>query len=204
MTAFSLSILAALCLSTNGIVTKSIRENLQQTTLRDAAEDVQQGSPLRTSADLFAAYSEVFKSGNRNAASHLWASYVLDRSPTMTPETLQHLFMSFCPISGSPVTPSPTSEWHYDKVAMVGGATHAGNIHHCCWPCVCDTKTFLKVDTKTVTTAGGPKTYHFLVYGNPCHDPAKIPEQAPDVRCSKEGKLEGATLSDHQHIIGTV
>merc|ERR1719502_249101 len=188
-----------------------VNEHLQQRSLRDVAPSIAQEHttttvvgkdepPLLTSKDLFNRYDAIFKSGNRNAASHLWASYILTRSVTMTPETLRQLFMSFCPISGSPISVPEQSRWYYPGIASLDNAKISGNVHHCCWPCVCDTQAFLLVDTKTVTTSAGPRKFNFLVYGNPCTDPSQIPEEAPDVRCSG-GKLIGATLSDKGHII---
>lgn len=89
-------------------------------------------------SELHGKYYEIFhRSGNRNAASHLWASYILDRSvrfleqkddesclqpkkttksysfrsTSFTTEEIYNLFGGFCPISGSPVRPSAWSKW---------------------------------------------------------------------------------------------
>merc|ERR1711920_308188 len=90
-----------------------------------------------------------------------------------------------------------------------------GFMHYCCWPCVCDTQDFIRVDTRNVTTADGPRTYHFAVIGNPCDHPEELTRpfddpfgrgqsllqhDAPEVRCNN-GVLEGAPLSDHGYII---
>merc|ERR1712137_731686 len=74
-------------------------------------------------------------------------------------------------------------------------------MYYCCWPCVCDTADFLKVDTKTIKTTDGEKQAHFVVIGNPCKNTAAIPNQAPDVKCEANGDLVKATLSDHGYII---
>ena len=51
-----------------------------------------------------------------------------------------------------------------------------GGIHFCCWPCVCDTTDFIRVDTKTVEVKDGTFTFNFLVLGNPCQkDSSLIP-----------------------------
>ena len=42
-----------------------------------------------------------FPSGNRNAASHRWASLLLDCASQLDGPTLVKLFAGFCPISGS-------------------------------------------------------------------------------------------------------
>jgi len=101
---------------------------------------------------------------------------------------------------------------------MVGGGKRTGYMYYCCWPCVCDTQDFIRIDTKNVTTAGGEtRRYHFAVLGNPCDHPEELSKpfiqpfygrgettltrEAPEVRCDQNGKLEGATLSDHGHII---
>jgi len=80
---------------------------------------------------------------------------------------------------------------------------------------VCDTQDFIRVDTKTITTAEGPKKYHFTVLGNPCDRAYKLNEpfiqpfgvrkttlaqEAAEVRCV-DGKLQGATLSDNGYPI---
>merc|ERR1719234_884190 len=69
-------------------------------------------SSSMTVSELHGKYYEIFhRSGNRNAASHLWASYILDRSTNFTTEEIRNLFGGFCPISGSPVRPSAWSKW---------------------------------------------------------------------------------------------
>merc|ERR1719436_712924 len=90
-----------------------------------------------------------------------------------------------------------------------------GFMHYCCWPCVCDTQDFIRVDTRNVTTADGERTYHFTVIGNPCdHEEeltrpfddafgrgrSTLQRDAPEVRC-KDGVLIGAPLSDHGYVI---
>ena len=42
---------------------------------------------------------------------------------------------------------------------------------------MCDSSDWVKVDTRTVITADGPKAYHFLVIGDPCNHPEKIPDE---------------------------
>ena len=51
--------------------------------------------------DLFEHYNEIFPSGNRNAASHRWASFILDRAQQMTPDKVEYFFSGFCPVSGT-------------------------------------------------------------------------------------------------------
>eukprot|EP00392_Amoebophrya_sp_AT5.2_P009873 g9904.t1 len=167
-------------------------------------------------------YHEIFRHGNRNAASHLWAAHILDKSRTYTDHELQTLFSGFCPVSGSPVNPHPSG---YNRVARFG------YLHYCCWPCVCDTQDFIRVDTKTVVTknsGASGKQYWFTVIGNPCtmaiystslssrfkyklrepfHDPFErragmqtLEMVAPEVRC-KDGELLGAPISDHGYVI---
>merc|ERR1719247_2544473 len=61
----------------------------------------------KTARDLHREYHNIFRHGNRNAASHLWTSFLLDRSRDMSHENLVHLFEGYCAVSGSPVHPSP-------------------------------------------------------------------------------------------------
>jgi hypothetical protein len=62
-------------------------------------------TPIRSVRQLHNAYNDIFKTRNRNAASHLWISYLLERAPTMTSAELQLALTGFCAVSGSPVTP---------------------------------------------------------------------------------------------------
>jgi len=148
-------------------------------------------------------YYTVFPNGNRNAASHRWVRYVLERSHTMSEATFRTLMGGFCPVSGSPVAPTDRSRWQV-TLDKIGGGTMEGVLYYCCWPCVCDTKDFIKIDTKTITTADGTKEYNFLVIGDPCQDGGLELQQwlpqAPDANCNL-GKFEKAVLSDHGNII---
>jgi len=82
----------------------------------------------------------------------------------------------------------------------VNGSLETGFVYYCCWPCVCDTQDFIKIDTKTITTAEGPKQYRFMVIGNPCLKPKSIPYEAPEVRCNGN-ELIGAPMSDHGYVV---
>ena len=50
-------------------------------------------------------------------------------------------------------------------------------MYYCCWPCVCDTQDFIRVDTKTIRTAEGPQKFRVAVIGNPCDDPSALTKQ---------------------------
>jgi len=169
-----------------------------------------------TVQDLHREYNNIFKHGNRNAASHRWATFLLERSSTMSQAVLETMFSGFCAVSGSPVRPSDYTRYRLTLPTVAGGL-RTGYMYYCCWPCVCDTQDFIRVDTRTVSTSEGPRQYHFAVIGNPCQHPEKlndrffqpfdqrettIAREAREVRCI-EGTLEGATLSDGGHpIIG--
>lgn len=170
---------------------------------------------LNTVRDLADHYSEIFKSGNRNAASHLWTKFILDRANEMDAKTLQRMFRGFCPVSGSPLPDDPHT--HYKvTLAAVGGGTVTGISMHCCWPCICDLRDAVRVDTKTIATTDGEQQYHVLVIGNPCLHPEKLnqyfvdpfaqrntnlKEEAPEIQCDSDGSLVGAYLSDRGHPI---
>lgn len=171
-----------------------------------------------TVIDLHKEYHNIFKFGNRNAASHLWSSFLLDRSPQMSKEKLELMFTGYCAISGSPVRPNDYNRYKLNLELAVGNGTRrTGFLHYCCWPCVCDTQDFIKVDTKTVTLRGGlVREFFFAVIGNPCNDPAALREpfvqpfdrretsiarEAREVRCGPDGELLGATLSDNGFVI---
>lgn len=171
---------------------------------------------VETPGQLHDRYDSIFPSGNRNAASHRWATYVLERSTNMTDATFRNLFSSFCPVSGSPVSyKKDQKRWKMTLPVVGKGQDITGMMYFCCSPCVCDTQEFIKVDTKTITTKDGPQQYYFTVIGNPCLNPEALAQQfqdpftkqmvtleqeAPDVKCSGD-ELEKATLSDHGNII---
>lgn len=165
--------------------------------------------------DLFREYGDIFKHGNRNAASHLWARFLLERSKQMSHEKFTYMFTGFCAVSGSPVRPSDYNRYKLSLDMADGSGKAAGFLHYCCWPCVCDTQDFIRVDTRNVTTADGERTYRFAVIGNPCNHPEELSKpyddafgrgqstlarDAPEVRC-KDGELLDAPLSDHGHVI---
>uniref|UniRef100_A0A6V0K7G6 Uncharacterized protein n=1 Tax=Zooxanthella nutricula TaxID=1333877 RepID=A0A6V0K7G6_9DINO len=166
--------------------------------------------------DLHSQYYNIFKTGNRNAASHLWASYILNRSSTMQAHTLEHIFRGFCAVSGS-VIPDDARTMYKTTLPRVGGGTVTGVVRHCCWPCICDMNEHVRVDTKTVSTADGPHLLNVLVIGDPCLRPDELDKSfedpfsgqaeslrlaASEVNCVR-GKLSGALFSDHGHpIIG--
>lgn len=174
-------------------------------------------APYATVQQLHNEYYNIFKYGNRNAASHRWATFVLDRAFLMSQDRLSLFFTGFCAVSGSPVRPSDHNRYRLTLPKLGGGLT-TGYLHYCCWPCVCDTQDFIRVDTKTITLENGmERQFQFAVIGNPCDDPdqlsakwkdpfgrhemTSLAETAAEVRCTSDGKLEGATLSDHGYII---
>ena len=164
--------------------------------------------------ELHQRYSEIFRYGNRNAASHLWTSYILDRAAVTPAAQIELLFSGFCAVSGSPVYPSDYKRYRLRLKHAVTGVDEVGFMYYCCWPCVCDTWDFIKVDTLTVNTADGPKVYRFAVIGDPCLNEQQLDvpfiqpfdgrtttlrRDAPEVRC-ENGRLIGATRTDHGFI----
>ena len=119
-------------------------------------------APSATVQDLHREYGNIFRHGNRNAASHLWASFLLGHAPSMTTERLELMFSGFCAVSGSPVRPSDYTRYRL-TLPLVAEGNRSGYMYYCCWPCVCDTQDFIRIDTKNVTTAAGERQYHFAV-----------------------------------------
>merc|ERR1712153_40919 len=148
---------------------------------------------------LWKEYGNIFRHGNRNAASHLWSAFLMEHAATMTPERFVKLSGGYCAVSGSPVTPQEGTRYRM-RLQNVTGGTEIGFTYYCCWPCVCDTQDFIKIDTKTITTSAGPRQYRFMVIGNPCLKKDKIPYEAPEVRCDGERLIE-APMSDHGYVI---
>jgi hypothetical protein len=174
-------------------------------------------SPKPSVQDLHREYNSIFKYGNRNAASHRWSTFLLDRAHQMTVERLQFFFEGFCAVSGSPVRPSDYNRYRLTLPLVGTGNFATGFMHYCCWPCVCDTQDFIRVDTLNVTSSDGiSRQRHFAVIGNPCDHPEELDvpfiqpfgrqittlsETAREVRCLDGGVMEGATFSDHGFII---
>ena len=170
-----------------------------------------------TVQDLHQEYGNVFRHGNRNAASHRWATFLLDRASQMVPDKLRYMFSGFCAVSGSPVRPSDYGRYQLRLASVVEGRpAEVGFMYYCCWPCVCDTKDMIKADTKTVILAGMTQQLTFAVIGDPCvrseqlaspfTDPfsgssTRLADQAPEVVCDANGRLSGATFSDHGGVI---
>ena len=143
--------------------------------------------------------------------SHLWTSYILDRAAVTPAAQIELLFSGFCAVSGSPVYPSDYKRYRLRLKHAVTGVDEVGFMYYCCWPCVCDTWDFIKVDTLTVNTADSPKAYRFAVIGDPCENEQQLDvpfiqpfdgrtttlrRDAPEVRC-ENGRLIGATRTDH-------
>lgn len=172
-------------------------------------------APLQTVDDLIKQYDAIFSpSGNRNAASHLWAQYVLSRSQELSHQQIQEMFSGFCPVSGSPLGPPSAHSRFRSTLGTASGGYTTGFTYHCCWPCICDTTDLLKVDTLSVLDkAGTSQIYNFTVMGNPCKEkPPRceeasekmekgcIPREAPAVVC-EDDQLQKAVLSDNGHVI---
>lgn len=169
----------------------------------------------RSVEDLAKKYDEIFAEAqrNRNAASHLWATFIIQRSHCLSHEQIIHMFGGFCAVSGSPLGEPSSGNRFKQELSLVAGGTKIGYSYHCCWPCFCDEKDVIKVDTKTLKDkSGSEKQYFFEVIGNPCKNSPPvctssdgkgcIPAEAPGVKC-ENGKLKGAILSDKGHpIIG--
>jgi len=170
-----------------------------------------------TPRDLHQEYNNIFKYGNRNAASHLWSTFLMDRAVFLTERTFLDVASGYCAVSGSPVTPHARTRYKMRLQKVDGSGSEEGFMYYCCWPCVCDTQDFIRADTKTIRTADrGDQVYSVAVIGNPCDHQEKLTEpfiqpfdkrsttiadSAREVRCSADGTLEGATVSDHGYVI---
>jgi len=166
--------------------------------------------------DLKDNYFNIFKSGNRNAASHLWTSFMMQHAASLPEKSVLQAFKYFCAVSGSILPDDPRTIYKVTLPRVTGGKV-SGAVRHCCWPCICDMHDLVRVDTKTMETADGKKNYDFLVIGDPCKnetaldapfkDPfsgemAPLSEAASELKCH-DGKLKGAVYSDHGYpIIG--
>merc|ERR1711871_312734 len=155
----------------------------------------------QTASELHAQYSLIFRTGNRNSASHLWSTYILERADKVSLSVFLALAASYCAVSGSPVRTNDHQLYAVSLPLVQGGSTIRGFMYFCCWPCGCDTKDHIKIDAKSISTIDGTHTFYVAVIGDPCKDPSfTTPTQAPELQC--EGtKLKGATFSDNGHVI---
>ena len=183
-------------------------------TFLNTFSNVIHAKPLNTIRELHQNYRNIFKHGNRNAASHLWAAFILNESEQYTDAKMQEIFTGFCSISGSPVSPNDYKRYGL-TIPVVSELAQKENyyarfgfLYYCCWPCVCDTQDFLRVDSKTIKTKDGEKKHWFVTIGNPCVHAEKLKEQffqpfdrgmvtlerqAPEVRCHN-GELQGTII----------
>mmetsp|Transcript_13398 Transcript_13398/g.36038 ORF Transcript_13398/g.36038 Transcript_13398/m.36038 type:complete len:318 (-) Transcript_13398:194-1147(-) len=163
--------------------------------------------------DLSAKYDTIFSPHkNRNAASHLWSEYILSRASELSHTQISNLFSWFCTVSGSPLGLASKGNTYRTTISKADGSGNVtGVAHHCCWPCSCDVKDLIKVDTKSVTDSSGvEKQYNFHVIGDPCvNSPPRcrspkeqgcLPFEAPGVAC-EGGTLQKAIRSDGGHVI---
>ncbi|CAE8635910.1 unnamed protein product, partial [Polarella glacialis] len=180
---------------------------------RSASGEVVEPWHGKSVQDLHREYGNIFKHGNRNAASHLWSSFIIDRAPFMSKKQFLMLSGGYCAVSGSPVGPSDATRHKMRLDHVDGSGKQVGFMYYCCWPCVCDTQDFIRVDSKTIQTADGSHEYMVAVIGNPCDNAAALSkpfnqhgrtttilESAAEVRCAG-GKLIGATMSDNGYVI---
>lgn len=193
---------------------RSVKRSVQAR--RNAFGDIVEPWDGKDVKDLHREYSNIFRHGNRNAASHLWSSFLIDRAPFMSSKRFEKLSAGYCAVSGSPVTPMAQTRYKMKLERVDGMGSQVGYMYYCCWPCVCDTEDFIRADTKTIETREGPKKYNVAVIGNPCNNPKALHEpfvqpfdkrrttiaaSAPEVQCMSGGRLQGATMSDNGFVI---
>ena len=79
--------------------------------------------------DLHREYNNIFKFGNRNAASHLWSTFLFEREASMSAETLEMMFSGFCAVSGSPTRPSDYTRYRLTLPRVAGGVVSGCKRH---------------------------------------------------------------------------
>jgi len=114
---------------------------------RTSSGEVLQPWEGKTVRDLHNEYNNIFRHGNRNAASHLWSTFLIDRAVFMPAKRFRSLSAGYCAVSGSPVGPSDATRYKMRLDHVDGSGKQEGFMYYCCWPCVCDTQDFIKVDT---------------------------------------------------------
>eukprot|EP01050_Picozoa_sp_SAG11_P001123 SAG11_NODE_47_length_20431_cov_7.472752_1_plen_132_part_00 len=82
-----------------------------------------------------------------------------------------------CAVSGSPVDPGNPTRYRMRLPHVDGSGKVSGFMYFCCWPCVCDSRDFIRVDTATIVTKDkGPARFKVAVIGNPCERPKALAE----------------------------
>lgn len=165
--------------------------------------------------DLIDQFNNIFPTGNRNAASYKWAQFLFNHSmalPIASFDAMQH---SYCAISGSPIDPVDGEDGNAYRVTLqsVAGQQVTGLVRHCCWPCLCDLRDLVRVDTQDVTTADGTYQRQFLVINDPCTNTdcltapfqgfdsiGTVGEEAPELTCAGN-KFADAVRSDSDRVI---
>jgi hypothetical protein len=148
----------------------------------------------KNSNELHNKYNCIFPNRNRNAASHRWARHIIDHASELTKKEFTEQFQSFCPVSGSPIHEGVAFELTLPRTS---GGNIKGIVKHCCWPCACDIQDAanngtLKIHTEKIQLKDGNCEFDFIVINNPCNNHIKIPNEAPDVKCMSNKKLEKA------------
>ena len=90
----------------------------------DTAQVTWTGKRVR---DLHKEYRHIFATGNRNAASHKWATFLMQRSASLSAAKLAEMFSGFCAVSGSPVHPSQYTRYKLTLDAVPAAAAAAGS-----------------------------------------------------------------------------
>merc|ERR1719487_1028927 len=127
-------------------------------------------------SELRSEYSKIFPNGNRNAASHLWASRVLKCASVLDHQQIKDLFKCFCPVSGSPITPDHAACYKFGP----GDFDKQGALLLCCWPCICDAKTHFRVKQREILDKDDEtETYDFLVLHDPCRQNPRVTGPGP-------------------------
>eukprot|EP01047_Picozoa_sp_COSAG01_P064564 COSAG01_NODE_8568_length_2737_cov_4.139121_1_plen_394_part_00 len=165
--------------------------------------------------DLHRQHRIIFPSGNRNAAAHKWASFLLQHSASLPIDRLVQLAAGYCAVSGAVLHPHPGTRYRMRLQRVDGSGTVTGFMYYCCWPCVCDTQDFIRVDSTTLRTADGVHRVDVAVIGDPCDHAQELSkswvhhrrgattllESASEVHCDKHGRLAGANYSEHGYPI---
>ena len=64
-----------------------------------------------TIQQLWGEYNNIFRHGNRNAASHLWSAFLMDHAATMPLGHYNQLSAGYCAVPGPPATPQQRTRY---------------------------------------------------------------------------------------------
>ena len=168
--------------------------------------------------DLHREYSNIFRHGNRNAACDLWSSFLFERAEHLSPETFETMCSGYCAVSR---LADAAERLHSIPSYAAAGSRRRPRPAGLCTTAAgraCAIRRTLFASTRATSpspaascaSTTGPSSATRARTSRRCTGPlcslygrgeTTLAREAPEVRCDAEGRLIGATLSDHGYPI---